>query len=229
MLGDLGHVEVGIARRRAMPGEVLRAARDSGALRPLHPRGGEGRDRGRIVAERPRPDDRVARLAVHVADGGVIHGDAVRREALRDRARRAARVADLAGRGDRHRAREHRAIGDTHDGAALLIDGDRDRRQPAAARRILHLPEHRADLLLRADVLAEREEQDPADPANVDSVEERARRALAIEACPYERAGSERDQHDEYPACRMDRASVSCPNGRPRRLRVDFSRTIRRI
>jgi len=45
----------------------------------------------------------------------VIHGDPVREQAQGDRARRELGIPRVAGGGDGHRAREHRAIPDPDD------------------------------------------------------------------------------------------------------------------
>ena len=161
----IGPQQMRVLRGVPVTGEVLRRRRDAHTLAAADPRGREFGNALRVVAERARADHRIARIGVHVADRRVVHRDAVGAQALTDRARRALRVRGIAGRADRHRARERRAIADADDGAALLVDGDGHRRQTAAARRVLDLAQHRAHLRLRSDVAAEREEQDAADHA----------------------------------------------------------------
>ena len=153
-----------VLRRVSVTGEVLRRRRDAHALAAAYPRCRELGDALRVVAERARADHRIARVGVHVADRSVIHQDAVGEQTLTDGARRALRVRGVAGRADRHRARERRAIADADDGAAFLVDPDRHRRQAAAPRRVLDFAQHRADLRLRLDVAAEGEEQNDRRP-----------------------------------------------------------------
>src|SRR5439155_13697728 len=119
----------------------------------------------------------------------------------------------------------NRAVPDTYDRAAFLVDRDRPRRQIAARGRLLRLAHHRAHLLLRADVSAEREEDKAADLSGTDRVQDRARDLLAVEAGPDQRAGTELG-HDLRR--RRYRASVICPCGRPRGMRVDLSSVMRR-
>ena len=161
------------------------------AFAPADPCRRERRDARGIVAERTRADDRIAWIGVHVADRRVVHGDAVGAQALSDRACRALGVRRIAGRADRHRAGEGRAVADADDAAALLIDGDRDRWQAAAPRGVLDLTQHRAELCLRPDVAAEREEEDATDRAALDRVEDGTRCLRPVEAGPHQRAGAE--------------------------------------
>src|SRR5206468_8024219 len=195
-------------------------------FRPADPCRSELRNALGVIAERARADDRVPRLDVHITDRGVVHGDPIGEQPFGDGARRALGVARVAGRPDRHGTREHRAISDTHDRSALLIDRDRYRRKATAPCGLLRLVQHRAHLILRADVPAEREQEKAADPAVADGVEKRAGDLLAIEARPHQRPGAELG-HDLRR--RRYRASVICPSGRPRGTRGDFSRVMRRI
>src|SRR5690606_28150169 len=63
-------VVVGIGVRVAVPRIVLRAGGDAGGLYAAHGRGDVPRDELCARAERPHADHRVARVCVHVGDGG---------------------------------------------------------------------------------------------------------------------------------------------------------------
>jgi hypothetical protein len=224
--GHVGSREVRIEGRVAVPWEVLRRRRDTCALRSAHPCRRELGDALRVITEGARADHRVARLDVHVADGCVVHGDPVREQPLADRAGGALCVARIAGCPDRHRAWEDRAIADAHDGPAFLIDRDRNRRKAAACSGVLRFAEHRAHLVPRPYVPAEREEEKSADLSGTDRVQDRSRHVVTVETGPDQRSGAELG-HDLRR--RRYRASVICPSGRPRGMRVDFSRVMRRI
>ena len=60
----------------AVPREVLRAGRDSGALEPTHEGGHVARDELRVAPERADTNDRVVGVRVHVRDRGEIEVDA---------------------------------------------------------------------------------------------------------------------------------------------------------
>jgi len=121
----------------------------------------------------------------------VVHSDAVSAQALTNEAPGALRERGIAGRADRHRARECRAVADADDGPALLIDPDRDRWKATAPRAVLDLAQHRADLRFGLDVAAEREDQNASDGPALDRIEERTRGLRPVEAGPYQRAGAE--------------------------------------
>src|SRR4029077_16514800 len=147
------------------------------------------------VAERARPDDRIARLHVHVADRGMVDRDAVRAEPERDGSCCAFRVGGIAGRTDLHRAREDRAVADADDAPAFLIDAHRYRWQAAAARGGDRFAQHRADLLARADVPAVGEQEEAADPSARDAVEQRAWDDRSVESRPDQRSTRETRAH----------------------------------
>src|ERR1700687_879940 len=121
----------------------------------------------------------------------MVHRDAIGAQTLTDGPPRALGVRRSARRADRHRAWERLAIDDADDRAALLIDADGHPGQTAATRGVLDFAQHRADLLLVPDVVAEGEEQDTADGAAPDGVEERSRRLWRLEAGPHQGTGAE--------------------------------------
>ena len=73
---DRRELEMRVLLGVAVPREVLRAGRDSGALEPTHERGHVAGDELRVAPERADADDRVVGIRVHVRDRGEIEVDA---------------------------------------------------------------------------------------------------------------------------------------------------------
>ncbi len=164
-LVDHRQAVVGIDVRVAVPGKVLDGRDDALVKVTLDRRDAGAGDDLRRLAERPRPDDRVFRVDVHVHGRRVVHVDA---DLAKLPGGDAGHLADV---GIIHRAERHRARDGDHvrreasDDSAFLVGGDEEGRHAFLSRGRLQLIGQGADLVAALEVVGEEEYARRADTA----------------------------------------------------------------
>ena len=202
--GTSGSSWCGSAAVSPAPGKCLAVAATPSACRPRTVAAASRPTASGIVAEAADPERRIGRVVGHVAHRRVVHVDAEGPQLARRRAGDTLGQRFVAGRAERHRARERRRpVAQADQLAALLVGGDQQRWRPGRPC-LLDRGGQPADLG-RIDDVVDAEERDARDALFADPPRRRRRQLGAGEGDHEPRQG-----HDLTEPARIPRTKNRC-------------------
>src|SRR5690349_14623476 len=111
-----------------MSREMFRSCGDARSLQAANHGCGQTCGKFRIFTERPRSDNRITRIVIHIADRSEIHTDSKFREFLAQGATDAVGQRLRTNRAQGHVPGERSTVSHGHELAAFLVGGDEKRR-----------------------------------------------------------------------------------------------------